>query len=165
MARVWFLAMGILLCASLLVVFFLFPYLLSALHLRVSTGVSVYQNTVFSLKILNSWCCTVKVSEMGFDQKFFSSRPVVYLCESDSELIAINVFAKRRHLFVPFLRFNLLRFSYSCFNGTISSTGFHSLMLQWGSGYNEEEQIISWAHLLPRSNRMLLLWSYFIICV
>lgn len=32
------------------------------------------------------------------------------LCMSDSEITVKNVFVKRRHLFVPFLRFNLLRF-------------------------------------------------------
>lgn len=120
-------------------VYYIFSFSLFAFYFafdRVSTEVSVYQNTAFSLKILNSWCCKVKVSEMEFNQKFFSSHPVVSLCVSDSEIIATNVFAKRRQLFVPFLRFHLLRFSYSCFDGTFSSTGFHSLFLQWGSGCN-----------------------------
>lgn len=122
-AIAWFIAMGILLCASLLVIFFfyffsllffpLIPILLC--HLTVSALGSRFTKILSLLKMLNSWYCKVKVSKTWFDQKCFSSHSVACLCVSDSEIIAKNVFAKRRHLFVPFLTFNLLRFSHSYF--------------------------------------------------
>lgn len=103
------------------------------------------------LKTHYSWYCEIKVPKTWFVQKCFSSHSVV------SEIIVKTVFAKRRHLFVPFLRFNQLRF-FPLFLLTGQSTPLNFVGYSCAEAVepSEDEQLINLAHLLSRNDRMLL---------